>query len=317
MRKDEKMKRRSSIMLMCAGLLLLSAVGGAKEQPEEGDKTVDTLYPGLASGVLTLARLAELSTGVLLRADTAEISVRELEKELASAPANVQAQLKKNAFFLLENMAAKNLLLRLAGKKEGSAKADSGDQGDSKIIQAYLERTLGSIQVTDAEVKDFYEANKDMCGGATLEQVKADLKNYVLQEKRQKAVQEHVRTLGTRMTIEVSAPWVAQQAIVAKDNPVDKARGSAIPSMIDFGASGCRPCDMMTPILAALKSKYEGKANVLFVHIGEEQILAARYGIESIPVQVFFDKSGKEVFRHTGFFPQGEIEKKLSEMGVQ
>jgi len=302
---------------ICVGLVLVVAAGAAEQKADKSNKTVESLYPGLASGVLTFAHLSELSTGVLLRADTVEIASAELEKELASAPANVQAQMKKNAFFLLENMAAKKLLLRLAGKKEGSAKADSGGQSDSKIIQAYLEGIVASIQVTDTEVKEFYEVNKDMWGGATLEQVKADLKNYVLQEKRQKAVHEHVRTLGKRMAIEVSAPWVAQQAILAKDNPVDKARGSGIPSLVDFGASGCRPCDMMTPILAALKKQYEGKANVLFVHVQEEQVLAARYGIESIPVQVFFDKNGEEVLRHTGFFPQNEIEKKLSEMGVR
>jgi thioredoxin 1 len=45
--------------------------------------------------------------------------------------------------------------------------------------------------------------------------------------------------------------------------------------------------------------------------------LAARYGIQSIPVQIFFDKDGKEVFRHVGVFPQEEIEKKLAEMGVK
>jgi thioredoxin 1 len=310
------MKRRSSTVLICAGLLLLSAAGGAKEPSEESDKTVDALYRGLASGALTFVRLSELPSDILLRADTVEITSSELEKELAGAPAAVQPQLKKNGFFLLENLATKKLLLLVAGKQASTTKAAAG-QNDSKIIQAYLERTLGAIQVTDAELKEFYEANKDMCGGATLEQVKADLKKYVLQEKRQKAVHEHVRTLGKRMAIEVSAAWVAQQAILAKDNPVDKARGSGLPSLVDFGASGCRPCDMMTPILATLKEKYARKANVLFVHVGEEQILAARYGIESIPVQVFFDKSGKEVFRHTGFFPQSEIEKKMSEMGVQ
>ena len=74
---------------------------------------------------------------------------------------------------------------------------------------------------------------------------------------------------------------------------------------------------MMTPILAYLKKKYEGKLNVLFVHVREEQILAARYGIQSIPVEVFFDKNGKEVYRHTGFFAQNEIEKKLAELGMQ
>lgn len=37
--------------------------------------------------------------------------------------------------------------------------------------------------------------------------------------------------------------------------------------------------------------------------------------IASIPVQVFFDKTGKEFFRHVGFFPQTEVEKKILEMG--
>jgi len=72
----------------------------------------------------------------------------------------------------------------------------------------------------------------------------------------------------------------------------------------------------MTPILENLKVKYEGKLNVLFVHVRERQILGAKYGIQTIPVQVFFDKDGKEVFRHVGFFPQEEIERKLAEMGV-
>jgi thioredoxin 1 len=74
---------------------------------------------------------------------------------------------------------------------------------------------------------------------------------------------------------------------------------------------------MMSPILETLRKKCEGKANVVFVHVREEQILAARYGIQSIPVQVFFDRSGKEMFRHVGFFPQEEMERKLAEMGVR
>ena len=88
-------------------------------------------------------------------------------------------------------------------------------------------------------------------------------------------------------------------------------------TLVDFGADGCKPCEMMEPILATLKKKYKGKANVVFVHVREHQMLATRYGIQSIPVQIFFDKNGKEVFRHVGFFAQEEIEEKLEELGVQ
>gem|GEM_PF-4123983 len=51
--------------------------------------------------------------------------------------------------------------------------------------------------------------------------------------------------------------------------------------------------------------------------ITHSQILAARYGIRSIPVQAFYDASGTEVFRHVGFFAQTEVDKQLAAMGVK
>jgi thioredoxin 1 len=119
------------------------------------------------------------------------------------------------------------------------------------------------------------------------------------------------------MPVEVSATWTKEQSILAKDNPVDKARASGKPSLVDFGSTGCRPCDMLAPILETLRKKYVGKLNVVFVHVGQEQILATRYGVQTIPMQFFYDKNGKEVFRHVGFFAQPEIEKILAQMGVE
>jgi len=87
--------------------------------------------------------------------------------------------------------------------------------------------------------------------------------------------------------------------------------------MIEFGATGCIPCDMMQPVLDSLRKKFPEALNVEFVHVNEQQVLAGRYGIQSIPVQVFFDKAGKEVFRHTGFFAEKEVLDQLQKMGVQ
>jgi thioredoxin 1 len=56
---------------------------------------------------------------------------------------------------------------------------------------------------------------------------------------------------------------------------------------------------------------------VVFVHVRENQILGARYGVQSIPVQVFFDKNGEEVFRHVGFYAQKEVLKQLARLGVK
>jgi thioredoxin 1 len=54
----------------------------------------------------------------------------------------------------------------------------------------------------------------------------------------------------------------------------------------------------------------------VFLHVRENQVLAGRYGIQSIPVQAFFDANGQEVFRHTGFFAEEAVMKQLKEMGV-
>ncbi len=138
-----------------------------------------------------------------------------------------------------------------------------------------------------------------------------------MQRKSQEFVGQFIRDLAGKRSVQVDSEWVERQSALAMDNPVDKARRSGIPTLVEFGATGCKPCDMMQPILDSLRKKFKDRLNVVFLHVGEEQILAARFGIQSIPVQGFYDRTGKEIFRHEGFFAQSEIEKKLAEMGVK
>ncbi|HUW60060.1 MAG TPA: thioredoxin domain-containing protein [Candidatus Bathyarchaeia archaeon] len=312
-----KLHRLISVVSVMA---LLTAWTATAQPPAPSDKgkspTMNETYPGLASSGLSFAMLSDLPDGVLLRSGSTEMTSKDLNTEVAKAPETMREELKKNGFFLMEQIATKALVLAVARQQAAEANKDIASKSEQEILDDYVQGIVTQVEVTEDEVARFYEENKDACGGATLEQVKDQLKQYVAKEKQQDAFQEHIRTLGQRIPVVVSAAWAKEQAASAKDNPVDKARGSGKPSMVDFGASGCRPCDMMTPILADLKKKYEGKANVLFVHVREEQVLAVRYGIRSIPIQVFFDKDGKEIYRHTGFFPQADIEKKLAELGA-
>jgi len=285
-------------------------------QGQKKPTLVCEVYPGLASNGLTYARLSDLPPGVILKTDDLTLRDKDVAGEITKAPADMQAQLKKNAaFFMLENLATRQLLLSLA-KAKTSEQKDAPESDERELIQKYLKGLIANVEVGDAEAAKFYEENKAAFSGATLDQIKDQLKQLVLQQKQQDMIDEHIRTLGQRISIEVSASWTKEQAVLAKNNPVDKARSSGKPSLVDFGSTGCRPCDMLAPILETLKKKYAGKLNVLFIHVGQEQILAARYGIQSIPMQFFYDKDGKEVFRHVGFWPQAEIEKKLAEMGV-
>ena len=236
---------------------------------------------------------------------------------MAKAPTDMRENVKKNGFFVLENMAVRTILLAeahtWAGKTGRNTKPDSAES----LSKAYLQSLAAEVRVTAAEVRAFYDANPDAVDGAAYETVAKDLHDYVLQQKKQEMVTVHVQTVSARTTVEVDAAWVKCQAATMLDNPVDNARRSGKPSMVDFGRGGCRPCDMMTPILEELRKTYAEQCNVLFSHVGNEPLLAARYNVQSIPVQVFFDNDGTEVFRHVGFFPKEQILAKLTELGVK
>ena len=299
-----------------AAFVALTAMPAESVAPEASG-TVESAYPGLASGVLTYARLGDLPGSTVLRSGRVEITADEVNSEILRAPEALRDELRKNGFFLLEQMATSNLLMQMAKEHADRTGNNLSQNSEKEIMRSYLRRIAENVQVTEADVREFYQQNKDMFGGAKLDQVREQLQKYILHQKREQAISEHIRTLGQRIPIVVSASWIKGQALLARDNPVDKARTSGRPSLVEFGASGCRPCDMMAPILKDIKKKYEGKLNVVFVHVREEQILAARYAIQGIPIQIFFDRDGKEVFRHTGFFSQKEIEKKLRELGVR
>jgi len=90
-----------------------------------------------------------------------------------------------------------------------------------------------------------------------------------------------------------------------------------LPRLVDLGADKCIPCKMMAPILEEMKKDYAGTINVEFIDVWKEPDKAKEYGISIIPTQIFFDASGKELFRHEGFFSKEDILGKWKEFGVE
>ena len=82
----------------------------------------------------------------------------------------------------------------------------------------------------------------------------------------------------------------------------DKALNEGKLMMVDFWASWCGPCRMLGPVIEDLAGQYEGKAVVGKVNVDDEQELAIRYGVMSIPTVIFF-KDGKEIDRKVGVMP--------------
>ncbi len=86
----------------------------------------------------------------------------------------------------------------------------------------------------------------------------------------------------------------------------DKALAGGQLIMVDFWADWCGPCKMLSPVIEGLGDEYEGKAIVGKINVDDEQELAIRYGVMSIPTVIFF-KDGQEVARKVGVMPAGEF----------
>lgn len=83
----------------------------------------------------------------------------------------------------------------------------------------------------------------------------------------------------------------------------------ALPRLVDLGAGKCIPCKRMAPILEVLKVDYAGAVDVQFIDVWQNPEAGRPYGIRLIPTQIFFDRAGRERFRHEGFFAREEIER--------
>ena len=90
----------------------------------------------------------------------------------------------------------------------------------------------------------------------------------------------------------------------------------AVPRLVDLGAGKCIPCKKMAPILEELKKEYAGRMEVEFIDVWKNPDAGKAYGVEMIPTQIFYDVSGKELERHTGFFGKEDILAKWKELGV-
>lgn len=88
-------------------------------------------------------------------------------------------------------------------------------------------------------------------------------------------------------------------------------------TVVDLGSKICIPCKMMMPVLDSMEKRYRGKAAIIFIDIREEPQQATKFGIRTIPTQIFFDKTGKEVYRHVGFIDEKPLSEILDKLLVE
>ena len=96
------------------------------------------------------------------------------------------------------------------------------------------------------------------------------------------------------------------EVTITKENFEQVVLKSDKPVLVDFWATWCGPCKMLSPIIEEFRKETEGKAVVGKINVDEQQELAMQFGVMSIPTLLVF-KNGEIVKKQIGFIPKQAV----------
>jgi len=97
-------------------------------------------------------------------------------------------------------------------------------------------------------------------------------------------------------------PWIVD----ADEASFDSELEATVPVLVDFWASWCGPCHMVSPIVERLARQEAGRMKVVKLNVEAAPHIAARHGVQGIPVLALF-RDGQEVDRLVGAAPEHQL----------
>lgn len=105
---------------------------------------------------------------------------------------------------------------------------------------------------------------------------------------------------------------MAEVTAVGSGNFENEVVQSESAVVVDFWAEWCQPCKMLTPVLDKIAQTYSGRLKVVKCNIDENQDVAMKYGVMSIPNLIFF-KDGQVVDQVVGFRGEADLSAKVDD----
>lgn len=254
--------------------------------------------------------------------NTRQITVAQFGRELEKVPSPYKEMLQEEPKQFLDQLVLQEVLLqeaeRLGVKSDANAKPE--EKESSQIQNLLKKEVIDKVKVNKEEIEILYKEHQSKMGKKKLDEVAPLLEELIRDAKGKEKVEEYITSLREKAKVEIDEKRLKDIAAVAPDTNTSEEFNKAVkggkPLLVDFGANNCVPCRQLRPILKDIAKEQSGKAEILIIDVYKFKSLAAEHKIQVVPTLIFFDKTGKEVYRHMGAWDKDSIVKKLAEIGA-
>ena len=241
---------------------------------------------------------------------------------MEKVPSPYKEMLQEDPKQFLDQLILQEVLLQEAERQgvKSDANAKPEEKESSQIQNLLKKEVIDKVKVDKEEIEILYKEHQSKMGKKKLDEVAPLLEELIRDAKGKEKVEEYITSLREKAKVEIDEKRLQDITAVGPDTNTseefNKAVKSGKPLLVDFGANNCVPCRQLRPILKDLAKEQSGKAEILIIDVYKFKSLAAEYKIQVVPTLVFFDKAGKEVYRHMGAWDKDSIVKKLAEIGA-